>query len=39
MGESGYVKYQEKFGFTNSINKMEKLYLKLINKNMDSRSP
>jgi glycosyltransferase involved in cell wall biosynthesis len=33
MGEAGYSKYKEKFDFTNAVNKMEKLYLKLINKN------
>ena len=32
MGEAGYLKYKEKFDFTNSISKMEALYLKLIKK-------
>jgi glycosyltransferase involved in cell wall biosynthesis len=36
MGEAGYLKYKEKFDFTNSVDKMETLYLKLIEKNKHS---
>jgi glycosyltransferase involved in cell wall biosynthesis len=31
MGEAGYLKYKEKFEFSNAVSKMETLYLKLIN--------
>jgi glycosyltransferase involved in cell wall biosynthesis len=31
MGEAGYIKYKEKFDFTKAINRMETLYMKLIN--------